>query len=405
MRGMQSILVCGLALHTVSAHAQQLITPEQAVASVRSFLGEGTAPFVVQKLRDDGPESRYGKHYDVRAKDGSGRSESFFVRASDGMVLLMSSPGRGPRLDPETPPTLTLEQATTIARQFVARCAPDLMRRRWQLAPEQYLRNGRVFNIIWMESFGSHGAVSSHDMWLKVDGVTGEVLLFVRPPDFTLMAPTQPQITLDQAKRIAAPFKLYDEADVPFNEVWLQVQKDPFGIQRLRWHIRQMPNLVPGTTEENFFRKPFGVEIDALTGEIVSFDVPLSAGPGRVPTPPRRAVPIALRLASEPKSFTSYAAPPQMMDGALWVRAELLRGLGARVEASPKQVEVRSGDRRVKGGEVGARWKDWGWWVPLRATAAKLGWRVEWMPAQRQAVLRAVGGKAEAAQAVPVARP
>jgi hypothetical protein len=75
-------------------------------------------------------------------------------------------------------------------------------------------------------------------------------------------------------------------------------------------------------------------------------------------------------------------------NSTLWIRVELLRGFGARVQVDKKGAEVSWGDKTITGTEVGVKWRDYGWWVPLRRTASALGWQVEWRPGVREVVLR-----------------
>ncbi|HEU4754134.1 MAG TPA: hypothetical protein VFU47_13575, partial [Armatimonadota bacterium] len=63
------------------------------------------------------------------------------------------------------------------------------------------------------------------------------------------------------------------------------------------------------------------------------------------------------------------------------------RGFGARVETDQSGARIAGRDRTMDAAEVGAEYRDYGWWVPLRRTAEALGWRAHWSPRAREAVV------------------
>jgi len=42
----------------------------------------------------------------------------------------------------------------------------------------------------------------------------------------------------------------------------------------------------------------------------------------------------------------------------------------------------------VPGASVGATFRNYGWWVPLRRTALALSWQVEWLPLTQEAIVQ-----------------
>ncbi len=72
------------------------------------------------------------------------------------------------------------------------------------------------------------------DLYVAVDGITGNVVTYWTPSDRPIMAPVVPRVSLAQAKRIAARFARYNPAQVPFSQVRLQIMEHAtFGIQML----------------------------------------------------------------------------------------------------------------------------------------------------------------------------
>ncbi len=73
--------------------------------------------------------------------------------------------------------------------------------------------------------------------------------------------------------------------------------------------------------------------------------------------------------------------------GRLWLRAELLRGLGARLLSEPGRLKVRAGSRCLDAAALGAQWRERGWWVPVRGAAQAFGWGLTWRARSREAVV------------------
>ncbi|NLH99958.1 MAG: hypothetical protein GX446_10775, partial [Chthonomonadales bacterium] len=81
--------------------------------------------------------------------------------------------------------------------------------------------------------------------------------------------------------------------------------------------------------------------------------------------------------------------PPVLGREGLWLRAEHLRAVdGVEVDVTREGVTVHHSGRTIGGTDLGARWRDYGWWVPLRQVAKALGWRVDWNNAKKEAVIR-----------------
>jgi hypothetical protein len=349
---------------------------------VRQFIGNPTADLVASgPYADDPLTSRLGLHYTVVTPEYPATGGAFAVRATDGKVLSMQL--RFP--DGATIPKLSLQEARAIAEDFARRHYPPFAQFQWVPAPAFSNGNQGTYIFIWYRVLNAYGVLApmGTDLEVRVDGITGQVFSYLAPMDIPIMAPLVPRIPLEQAKQIAAPFAALDLAQVPFNLAYLQISQDSFGVQRLEWHISQQPR--PVTDPELHY----DVWVDALTGEVTGLPGGFLGG---APGARRRTLPplpqkkqISLR-SREGKLLHSYAAPV-LKAGRLWIRAELLRGLGARVEADPKSVVIQVGNRRLAGKEVGARWQDYGWWVPLGKVAQKLGWQVSWHPRTQDAVV------------------
>jgi len=372
-----------------AAQAQNLITPEQAIQAVRQFIGDPGAEFIVQGPYADEPTGRFSLYYELTVRDDPAQG-LYCVQATDGRVktMFLHNPNADYQPNEEKSPVLSLPEAQAIAEEFARKRYLPFARGRWQLAPGFPILVGVEYRFIWYPLLSAYGTLGPWAFDVTVDGVSGRVVTYAEPPDRPILAPVVPRISLAQAKAIAAPFARYHLALVPFNEVYLQVTEDQWGVQGLAWFLNQCPNPAEDPTLY------YGVLVDAMTGRIIGFSVPIGS-PLRK-EPPTRAVPplpkrtvIRLRLGSPQGCLVGSSVAPVIEKGTLWVRAELLRGFGARVQMEKKGMEIRAGDKTIAGKTIGAKFRDYGWWVPLRRAASALGWQVDWLPLSQEAVVHA----------------
>jgi hypothetical protein len=361
--------------------ADRYISSDQALESVRSFIGDQEAPVSINRLYPAKPFDRYDTHYEVTVADPHPWAGDYGVRATDGIVIFMHR--RRPERSSEETPSLSLEEAYNIAANFVRRHYPPFTKRRWQHEPFRYSRIGNEYHFSWQEVLNAQGVLGPYFVQVTVNGITGDVVNYYVPPERRIIGPTIPQLSYLRALQIARRYAFFDPDAVPFQEVTLQVSENAQGIQWLWWRFNQFPK----PDEDPTLR--FTVLVDAIRG-YVNFDKPLSEIAGikvpRIPPLPRT---IGLRLPSAQGRLLQSPVPPVIQNNNLWIRVELLRGLGARVQIDPKGVEIRAGERTLSGKALGAKLRDYGWWVPLRATARALGWRVDWVSAKREAVVHA----------------
>ncbi len=226
-----------------------------------------------------------------------------------------------------------------------------------------------------------YGVLGPYWVRVRIDGITGDVVGYIIPRDTSITGPTVPLITEAQARQIAVPYARYDLSQVPFTEAVVDLSEDVLGVQWLTWTVRQYPTPQDPTDH-------FGVYVDAISGEVTGVEAPLGSRADREvrPVPP---LPHHVRLLKETASGEEVrsAAFPAIEKGSTWVRVELLRGLGARVKTDRKGAQVRAGDKTLTAAQVGAKWRDYGWWVPLRPAAEALGWQVAWQAATKDVVV------------------
>lgn len=202
-----------------------VVTAEEAITSVQRFGTVAGRSFLVKGIADDGPVSRLGKHYVVVEQDGSQDVATYFVRASDGTVLLMANDLAYPtyRANQNTTPKLSLQQAKAIAVEFLRAHYPPFATGRWWLAPEGMIRNLAEYHFTWCPRVGPAGALGPWDLSVNVNGRTGEVYSYWIPPNRPILAPTVPRISLAEAIRRATPYAFFDTRRVPFNDVVLHI--------------------------------------------------------------------------------------------------------------------------------------------------------------------------------------
>lgn len=244
------VMVWLLAMARAKAHT---VTAEQAVEAVRQFCGDANLTVSVVAFRVDEPDLVPGGYYDLEAQ-GNPWTGSYEVRATDGRVIEMM-------LDDPEPDvaTLTRDQAQASAEQFLRQHYQRFDQCKWFVWPAKYGNNGPVFDFAWSEVLNQYGVLAPHEVKINVNGVTGRVTLYFEPSN-KITGPTVPQITRDQAIKIASPYAICDPAAVPFSEIYLQLSGSGED-QSLVWMLMQFPDPEQGDLD-------FGVYVDAITGEM-----------------------------------------------------------------------------------------------------------------------------------------
>jgi hypothetical protein len=78
---------------------------------------------------------------------------------------------------------------------------------------------------------------------------------------------------------------------------------------------------------------------------------------------------------------------PRILDGKVWIRVEMLRGLGGLVDVDSTDVRVRANNRSLDRQALHAEKRDYGWWVPVAHVARSLGWKTAWVSAERTIIV------------------
>ncbi len=325
--------------------------------------------------------------YVIEISDPPDHAGIYHLRASDGWL-------HGAVYDEaENPPdpSLDSQQCLTTAQGYLSTHYPGLIDATWCLNNSRNWSVQSGWQYRWSKILDPiSGAESDAGVVVEVSNRTGRVLsAFIH--GYELTGPTAPQVTQAQAAQIAAQVTHVDPVQYPFLEVRLQMGEDAFGVQVPWWMFCQavpLPDPEEGTEDVI-------TSVNGLTGEAFcpyGLGAPMSKKPRK---PDHRAarkgtpVPIRLRM-NAGKPFTSVL-PPEMRQGRLWIRAELLKGLGAKVKRDEKTLEVRfDKDAPLGVADLSARRKENGWWVPLRAVAARCGWKVRWDGRARLATIKPV---------------
>lgn len=363
------------------------LPPAQAAQSLQSFWNAPELPVNAIGFWNEGQASPYGFHYHMRVPTGQ-YAGLYMVRATDGALSGMSL--KTPPIAEETPPVIDVTGARQVATQFAQEHYPGFATTQWAVTSDEDANGNDAYQFIWTPLIGNSGARAPWGLFVDVDKYSGSVNFFSRPYDQPVNCPTDPQISMAQAIQIATPFAFWNPAQVPFSEAQLQIGVDAVGINQLEWNVFQYED---GTHQGAHFQ----VDIDAMTGEVMGFSAPLGQPlvnrQNRVAMLRRRqaqeskkTVPLRLRSSDGPEVYS--LCKPRLENGQVWVRAELLRGFRAWVTASPDHLVIRDQKRSVNETTAGAKWRDGGWWVPLRATAAELGWPVYWAAGKREVVVR-----------------
>ena len=277
----------------------------------------------------------------------------------------------------EDQPQIPFETAVQRAVKFLRQRAPHFARGQYRLVPEHYLgKDGTRYDLFWYEVLNEHGVLAPWILSVEVDGRTGKVVSYFAPP-YRIAGPTIPEVSLAEARRIAALYAPLDPEQHPLEEVALQLTEDTTGIQTLVWNLSQYD--VPG----NFESYRHNVYVDAVSGDV---QYPYHRrGKPRQNEPGIRKGQAALRWHSG--RLVKVIKKKDRREGRLWVRVERLRAFGARARTRREGFTLSHQERRADEESLGAEWREYGWWVPLRRAAEALGWRVNWVPSTRSVVI------------------
>lgn len=285
--------------------------------------------------------------------------------------------------DPTPEPKVTLSAAREIALAYAREAGVDLSNPLWRptLATDQRGQFNYVFG--WDPVLDSaSGALGPIDLRVEVDFQTGEVTGFYEPWPGPIVVTTRPSLPRSAIAAIARRFAILDPNLHPVNRIDLRVAMDRFGAQRLVWECHQV---VEDRGADGVLC--YTVVYDAHTGEPLYCSVPMAPSnyPQRKIDLPRR---VSIVVEPGGRALATALAPPVVDSSGLWVRAEHLRAVeGVRVEVGRQGVSVGCGKLVLSEKVLGARYRDYGWWVPLRHAAKLLGWRTEWLPAKQEAVV------------------
>lgn len=215
------LVVLGLAHTFWATQIDSSISGEQAIHSVRNFIGDPAAPVTVEKLRVEEPWSRRESRYYLRVNETHPWAGIYGVRPTDGTVISMTR--RYPERKFNEPPTLSLEEAYNIAVNFARQHYPPFTRRRWQHESFRYSRNADVYDFAWWEVLNSLGVLGPDFLSITVNGITGDIVGYVVPPERPSTGPTVPRIGYQQAFQIASRYAFFDPNSLLFEEVTLHL--------------------------------------------------------------------------------------------------------------------------------------------------------------------------------------
>lgn len=354
------------------------VTPERAIESVRQFCGDPNLEVSVERY-DDTPlySAGIGSHFRLRVSGGPWEG-SFTVRAEDGSVRHWFGHGDIDYSEQRVP-LISNQEAEQCARQFARERIPGFDQRVWHTPREYPVIQDATYDVIWTEVLNRSGALACWSLELTVDRASGRVISYTAPQD-RFDGPLVPRISRNRALQLASRVAAYDPKRLPFQEITLEVMEDPYGVQGLGWSLMQFPD--PATPDLHA-----QVLVDALTGQVSPPVGPLSAvssaGERSIQPAPVSTTPQLRPLQGEP----IHSFPLHRRDGALWARAELLRGLGALVSITPEHLLVRAGGIRSDEKSLGAERRSDGWWVPLRKGCTALGWETRWDAREQQVVV------------------
>ncbi|NLH99962.1 MAG: hypothetical protein GX446_10795 [Chthonomonadales bacterium] len=289
-------------------------------------------------------------------------------------------PGRHSFTDAGPSPRVPTEDARIRAWEFVEAAYPALRRVRLRPGSEP-LVSQYTYIVGWDVVLDPLTAcLGPTPLIVDVDHQTGDVLGVELPYVAPIWVDTRPAIPPTQIAERARRHAMLNPNQYPIARVDLRVLVDGWGAQRLVYECFQYP-----LQTEN---PMYGVVFDAHTGEPLYPIAPIGGGkyPARSVRLPRHA---SVMLEPGRRALSTQLCPPVLGRDGLWLRAEHLRAVdGVEVDVTREGVTVHHSGRTIGGTDLGARWRDYGWWVPLRKVAKALGWRVDWNNAKKEAVIR-----------------
>ncbi len=386
MSAMRHIIIAIVILLVVSGVAADPITADQALAAVARFAGLPVGDLAIRGHASPQEAAHFGPCYKVGLRDDSGMWTTYYVRVTDGTVVQVwdcrpedaPDDGYDHLMGGEKKLPVSVEQAEEVARAFASRHYEGFAHRRWFLFPDEWgfggVRQGPGYEFQWHEVLSDACALAPWPLIVAVSGYTGRVTWYCAPPDRPVLVPVRPRISRSQAVALARRFLGYPASTVPCRYAFCQVVEDVVGIQALCWVVE-----VQGDH----------AMVDAIAGEFVG----IAGRLGAVATHRNRhssqisLAPTVRFPAGGTKAFASFVSPV-VRDGTLLLRAEHLRAVdGLQVAVTKDAVTVVSPDRTISGRDLGATWRDYGWWVPLRKVAGLMGWRVDWNNEKKEAVV------------------
>jgi len=383
-------LICvGVVLAASALRAQDVsfrVSRQRAAQVAAAHLGCNVADVAVGPLDMD-CFPRRGPSWPAEARLADGAIVTVSIDAETGDVWAWR---RFPANQLQTglydpPPTVKLsaDQARNVAQAYARQAGMDVQTADWRpaLATPQRTQFDYVFG--WDQVVDPlSGTLGPTDLRVEVDFETGDVTGFYRQWQGPIRVATHPSLGFSDIQAVAPRFAILDPRLHPINCIQLRVAMDTFGVQRLVWECHQ---IVEDRGLDGVLA--YTVVFDAHTGEPLYPIAPFggSKHPMRTVAFPRRA---DVKIEPGGRAMATQLAPPVVNATGLWLRAEHLRAVeGVRVDVSGETVSVRLGDRVVSGTDLGARYRDYGWWVPLRQAARVLGWRVEWLNAKKEAAI------------------
>lgn len=321
----------------------------------------------------------YGVEWSVTLETEGGYTWTVGLDGISGTIISWhrSTPSEDDYLTGWPTPRITAEEAREIAGKFLQDNLDLLPATNLQPYEEPPLQCQLWYAVGWTQVLDVvSGCIGPVDVGVFVDHQSGDVVGMQMPWRGRVLLPTRPSLSRGQAMRVAQVYLPRDPRFYRIRRMILRLAVDSYGVQRLTYECFQDPD-----------PQVYGVTIDAHTGEPLLIHVPM----GRAKDPLRNvSLPRSCTVRQEPGGslLGTDLAPPVLRRGELRIRAEHLRAVdGVGVDVDRTGVTVRAGDRVVNGKELGARYEDYGWWVPLRRAATVLGWRVEWNSAKKEAVV------------------
>jgi len=304
-----------------------------------------------------------------------------------------------------------LQAAMDAAVQFARAHGVELTDSSWIPDSLEWATKPNGYDFNWNRVLNASGVRMPFDLGVYVDGTTGAVDRCAFPPE-RITGPTVPAISEAQARQIARQIAPMDPEQVPLTSTILRLSEDQLGVQRLLWDFIQHFDTPPDWPDGEPLPPDGNISVDAITGE-AAIGLPLGSpmaersrrGLARLARTPPRRLPRPLSTWVRVKGgktvkldAASLQPEARLRQGRLWIRAEYLRALDARVLAEPGRLKVRAGSRCVDGDRIGAHYQENGWWVPVRGLADALGWSTMWLRDSRTAVLdpRGAPGKGTA---------